>query len=90
MAALLTEQEVARQLGVSVITLRTWRQRPPKGVAQLRYVKMGGPDNGSVRYRQEHLDQYIGADTHVHHRCAQDRAREGHQEGESLTWDYSR
>jgi hypothetical protein len=59
MAALLTEQEVARQLGVSVITLRTWRQRPPKGVAQLRYVKMGGPDNGSVRYRQEHLDQYI-------------------------------
>ena len=49
--ALLAEGEIARQIGVSLHTIRRWRHER-KGPA---YLRMGR----TIRYRQEDIDEFI-------------------------------
>jgi len=62
----MTEQEVARRLGLSVATLRAWRMRR-KGP---RYVRFGR----AVRYLSTDIDRFVQAsgvdDTHARKRVA--------------------
>jgi excisionase family DNA binding protein len=53
MFALLTEEEVAKQLRVSIASLRRWRleQRGP------RFIKVGS----LVRYRPEEIESWLAA-----------------------------
>ena len=54
---LLTEDEVAKILDVSVETLRTWRSRPPAD--PLPFTKIGG----KIKYREDKLNKWLDRNT---------------------------
>lgn len=55
---LLTEEQVAKILDVSIETLQTWRYRPP--IRPLPWTKVGG----KVRYREDKLNKWIDEHTY--------------------------
>lgn len=56
---LLTPQQVAERLGVTVGTLAVWRCN---GTTQIPYVKIGR----SVRYRERDIQAFLDGQTHMH------------------------
>lgn len=60
-SSLLNEAQVAKRLGVSMPTLRSWRCR---GIGPV-YVKLGDGKKAPVRYHQSDLEQFIAQGRHV-------------------------
>ncbi len=58
-AALMSPDEVAKHMGVSVYTLKGWR-RERKGP---EYVKLGEGPNATVRYPRESLRRFLADNT---------------------------
>ena len=56
--ALLAEGEVARQIGVSLPTVRRWRY---EGNAPA-YIRIGR----TIRYRQDYVDEFIACSVNEH------------------------
>lgn len=56
---LFTEDDVAKWIGVSVATVRTWRFRPPNDCEPIPYTKVGG----KIRYREDVVLKWLETNT---------------------------
>lgn len=56
---LLTEKELSGWIGLSVVTLRTWRSRPPENGDAIPYTKVGG----KIRYREDLVIKWLERNT---------------------------